>query len=350
MQQLHATTPCTAVSDEQMTQVLELDPECPRQDTVELAASIIRDGGLVAFPTETVYGLGADAMNENAVRRIYEAKGRPADNPCIVHVNSREMLDRVASRVRDKAELLIQKFWPGPLTLVFERMPDVAPAVSAGLSTVAARMPANKIALELIRSSRTPIAAPSANASGKPSPTSAAHVMDDLDGRIDLVIDGGATNIGIESTVLDVTTEPPIILRPGWITHEILTQAIGPLGSVVSDESLRNSPGTRHPHYSPRARVVLVEQDAQESLERVCREHLKDGSICFIGHTLLEIDDPSFNSIYMGSDAGDYAYSIYAALREADKMGPGVIVIEGISDAGEGGAVMDRLRRAASQH
>ena len=332
-----------------MTQVLELDPECPRQDALELAASIIRDGGLVAFPTETVYGLGADAMNENAVRKIYEAKGRPADNPCIVHVNGREMLDRVASRVRDKAELLIEKFWPGPLTLVFGRMPDVAPSVSAGLSTVAARMPANRIALDLIRSSSTPIAAPSANASGRPSPTSAAHVLDDLDGRIDLVLDGGATNIGIESTVLDVTTEPPMILRPGWITHEMLTEAIGPLGSAVSDESLRSSPGTRHPHYSPRARVVLIEHGSPESLERVCREHLKEGAICFIGHTLLGIDDPSFNSIYIGGDAGDYAHSIYAALREADRKEPRVIVVEGITDAGEGGAVMDRLRRAASR-
>ena len=332
-----------------MTQVLELDPECPRRDAVELAASIIRDGGLVAFPTETVYGLGADAMNENAVRKIYAAKGRPADNPCIVHVDSRQMLDRVASRVRDKAELLIQKFWPGPLTLVFDRMPDVAPSVSAGLPTVAARMPANIIALDLIRSSSTPIAAPSANASGRPSPTSAAHVLDDLDGRIDLVLDGGATNIGIESTVLDVTTEPPMILRPGWITQEMLTEAIGPLGRAVSDESFRSSPGTRHPHYSPRARVVLVEPGSPESLERVCREQLKKGSICFIGHTLLEIDDPSFSSICLGSDAGDYAHSIYAALRDADRREPRVIVVEGISDAGEGVAVMDRLRRAASR-
>jgi L-threonylcarbamoyladenylate synthase len=338
-----------ARSLKRMTQVRELDPECPGQDAVELAASIIRDGGLVAFPTETVYGLGADAMNENAVRKIYAAKGRPADNPCIVHVDSRQMLDRVAGRVSDKAELLIQKFWPGPLTLVFDRIPNVAPSVSAGLPTVAARMPANRIALDLIGSSSTPIAAPSANASGRPSPTSAAHVLDDLDGRIDLVLDGGATNIGIESTVLDVTTEPPIILRPGWITQEMLTEAIGPLGRAVSDESFRSSPGTRHPHYSPRTRVVLVEPGSPESLERVCREQLQKGSICFIGHTLLGIDDPSFNAIYLGSDAGDYAHSIYAALRDADKREPRVIVVEGIGDAGEGGAVMDRLRRAASR-
>jgi L-threonylcarbamoyladenylate synthase len=332
-----------------MTQVLDLDPEHPRKDALELAASIIVGGGLVAFPTETVYGLGADAMNENAVHKIYVAKGRPADNPCIVHVDGRAMLDRVAARVPSTADRLIQKFWPGPLTLVLDRNPIVAPSVSAGLTTVAARIPANKIALELIRAANTPIAAPSANASGRPSPTSAAHVLDDLGGKIDLILNGGDTNIGIESTVLDLTNDPPVILRPGWITEEMLTDAIGPLGVAVSDESLRSSPGTRHPHYSPRARVVLVEQNSPELLEQVCREQLKTGSICLIGHTLLKIDDPSFNSIRLGRDAREYAHSIYAALREADKKEPGVIVVEGISDAGEGAAVMDRLRRAASE-
>ena len=332
-----------------MTQVLELDPERPQRDAIELAASIIRDGGLVAFPTETVYGLGADAMNENAVRKLFEAKGRPADNPCIVHVDSREMLDRVAGSPGAKAERLIQKFWPGPLTLVFERRPEVAPSVSAGLTTVAARMPANRIALALIRATNNPIAAPSANASGRPSPTTAAHVLDDLGGRIDLILDGGTTNIGIESTVLDVTTDPPMILRPGWITQEMLADEIGPIGRAASDESLRSSPGTRHRHYSPRARVILVEKASPELLERVCREHLKHGSVGFIGHTLLEIDDPAFNPIRLGRYAGEYAHSIYAALREADENDPRVIVVEGINDTGEGGAVMDRLRRAAAE-
>lgn len=331
-----------------MTQVLVLDPERPRRDAIELAASIIRGGGLVAFPTETVYGLGADAMNENAVRRIYEAKGRPADNPCIVHVDSRKMLDRIAGGVADKADRLIERFWPGPLTLVFERKSEVAPSVSAGLSTVAVRMPANRIALELISVSNSPIAAPSANISGRPSPTCASHVLDDLDERVDLVLDGGTTNIGIESTVLDLTVEPPLILRPGWITREALNTVIGPIGLAAADSDLRSSPGTRHQHYSPRARVVLVEHASAESLERVCREHLKTGTVGFIGHTLLEIVDPSFNMIRLGKDAGSYAHSIYACLRDADKNNPDVIVVEGISDVGEGWAVMDRLRRAAS--
>lgn len=332
-----------------MTQVLELDPERPQHEAIELAASIIRDGGLVAFPTETVYGLGADAMNEIAVRKIFKAKGRPADNPCIVHVDSREMLDRVAGSVGLKAERLIQKFWPGPLTLVLEREPEVAPSVSAGLSTLAVRMPGNRIALELIRAASTPIVAPSANASGRPSPTTAAHVLEDLSGRIDLVLDGGATNIGIESTVLDITTDPPMILRPGWITQEMLSETIGPIECAAFDEELRRSPGTRHRHYSPRARVVLIEQGSPGFIEQVCRDHLKEGAVGFAGHSAVEIDDPGFSAIRLGSNAKDYAHSIYATLRQLDKKDPRVIIVEGISEAGEGAAVMDRLRRAASE-
>jgi L-threonylcarbamoyladenylate synthase len=331
-----------------MTQVLELDPERPGRAAVELAASIIRDGGLVAFPTETVYGLGADAMNEEAVLRIFEAKGRPADNPCIVHVDSREMVDRVAKSVGSNAEILIEKFWPGPLTLVLERQPKVAESVSAGLSTVAVRMPKNRIALALIEAARTPIAAPSANASGRPSSTSAAHVLEDLDGRIDMVLDGGTTNIGIESTVLDVTTDSPRILRPGWITREMLTDAIGPIVDGTSDDELRHSPGTRHRHYTPRAPVILVEHASAESLERVCRARLKQGTVGFVGHTLIEIDDPAFHTIQLGPQASDYAQSIYAALRELDKNHVAAIVVEGIGDDGAGEAVMDRLRRAGS--
>jgi L-threonylcarbamoyladenylate synthase len=317
-------------------------------ETIELAASIIRDGGLVAFPTETVYGLGADAMNENAVRKIFEAKGRPADNPCIVHVDSRAMLDRVATGVGDKAERLIQRFWPGPLTLVLERMPEVAPSVSAGLSTVAVRMPRNNIALELIRAARTPIAAPSANTSGRPSPTTAAHVFEDLDGRIDMILDGGSTKIGIESTVLDVTTDPPMILRPGWVTKEMLGEAIGPLKHSASDEELRRSPGTLHRHYSPRAQVILIEHGSRDLIEQACKDHLENGAVCFIGYTPVDLDNTSFFSIRLGPGADDYAHSIYAALREADSKNPRAIIVEGISEAGEGAAVMDRLRRAAS--
>jgi len=332
-----------------MTQVIQLDHDRPQQEAIKLAAEIIRRGGLVAFPTETVYGLGADAMNEAAVQRIFEAKGRPADNPLIAHVASREMLDLVASDVSETADLLIAKFWPGPLTLVLPRNPHLAPSVSAGLSTVAVRMPKNEIALALIRAAETPIAAPSANVSGRPSPTSAAHVLDDLGSRIDMILDGGPTNIGIESTVLDVTGDPPAILRPGWITREMLSEVIGPVDRPATAEELRHSPGTRHRHYSPTARVVLIERGSAQLIERVCRENLKAGSVGYIGHTRIAIDDQSFHSVRLSAHAEDYGNSIYAALRELDKADSRVIVVEGISEQGQGAAVMDRLRRAASE-
>ena len=331
-----------------MTQVLELDPAHPQQDAIKRAASIIRDGGLVAFPTETVYGLGADAMNENAVQKIFEAKGRPSDNPCIVHVASRAMLDHVTTGINARAELLIQKFWPGPLTLVLGRKPRVPSSVSAGLPTIAVRMPNNRIALELIKAADVPIAAPSANSSGRPSPTAAKHVLEDLSGRVDLILNGGDTKIGIESTVLDITVDPAVILRPGWITHEMLRSVIGEVGDSASDEDLRRSPGTRHRHYSPRARVLLVEYGLSQQLEKLCVEHLTRGSVGFIGHSRLSINNGSFYPIYLEANADNYAHSIYSALREIDSKDPEIIVVEGINDEGVGASVMDRLRRAAS--
>lgn len=331
-----------------MTQVILLDPALPQQEAIALGASIIRDGGLVAFPTETVYGLGADAMNERAIQNLFQAKGRPADNPLIVHICDRDMLDRVATGVSPQGERLIGRFWPGPLTLVLKRQPEVATSVSAGLPSVAVRMPANKIALELIIAARTPIAAPSANASGRPSPTIAAHVLEDLEGRVDLILDGGPTSIGIESTVLDLTTEPPMILRPGATTREMLIDIIGSVDQATSGEELRRSPGTRHQHYSPRARVLLVKHGSTESIELICRRRLTEGAVGFIGHTRVAINDDRFFVIEVGSSADDYARAIYGALRELDQKGARVIVVEGISEDGKGAAVMDRLRRAAS--
>ncbi len=332
-----------------MTQVILLDAALPQQQAIDVAASVIRDGGLVAFPTETVYGLGADAMDEKAIRKLFRAKGRPPDNPLIVHISGRDMVDSVATGVSSQGERLIERFWPGPLTLVLNRQPEVAASVSAGLPSVAVRMPANKIALALIGSARTPIAAPSANASGRPSPTTAADVLEDLGGRIDLILDGGATSIGIESTVLDLTTEPPMILRPGAITLEMLIEIIGRVDQATSGEELRRSPGTRHRHYSPRARVFLIDHGSPESIELICRERLDEGAVGFIGHTRVAIDDDQFFVIEVGSSADDYARAIYGALRELDRKGTRAIVVEGISEDGKGAAVMDRLRRAASE-
>lgn len=332
-----------------MTVVLKLESVRPESEALNQAAAIIQAGGLVAFPTETVYGLGADAMNPLAIQRIFEAKRRPADNPLIVHVCDRPMLDLVASLLSAKAERLIAAFWPGPLTLVLNRRREVCEAISAGLPSIAVRMPRNTVALELIRRSGKPIAAPSANLSGRPSPTKAAHVAHDLDGRIEMILDAGPTNIGIESTVLDMTREPPVLLRPGWITIEQLTEAIGPVDQAATDEELKSSPGTRHRHYSPRARVLLVELDSPTTIELLCSDLLNSGPVGFIGHSRVLIEHPQFTAIVLENNPGDYARSIYSAFRELDERGASAIVVEGISDQGEGASVMDRLRRAASE-
>jgi L-threonylcarbamoyladenylate synthase len=327
----------------------QVSAQQPQERVIEQAALIIRLGGLVAFPTETVYGLGADAMNEQAVQKIFQAKGRPADNPLIVHVNSREMLYRVAGEVNDKASRLIEKFCPGPLTLVLTRQPEVAPTVSAGLQTVAVRMPNHLVALALIDKADTPIAAPSANSSGKPSPTSALHVLRDLDGRLEMILDGGTTDIGIESTVLDVTQDVPMILRPGWITQEMIAEIVGEVRQAISEDELKRSPGTRYRHYSPRARVVLLENVPAEFIHKFCTDLLKTEFVGLISKTPVFIDDSHFAAILLEDSPVDYARQIYAALRELDEKNPGVIVVEGINEKGEGIAVMDRLKRAASE-
>lgn len=332
-----------------MTQVIQANPEHPQVEAIERAARVIRGGGLVAFPTETVYGLGADAMNEQAIEKIFKAKGRPADNPLIVHVSHPSDVERVARDVSERAWRLIERFWPGPLTVVLKRRSEIARAVSAGLDTVAVRMPDNRIAIELIRKAGTPVAAPSANRSGSPSPTSAAHVLSDLDGQIDLILDGGMTRIGIESTVIDITGERPVILRPGWITREQIADATGEVERAAKAEALMRSPGTRHRHYSPRARVVLVAIDSKESILELAKGYLEEGSVGFIGHTRLDIDDGNIHYVILKKTAEAYARSIYSALREMDERDARVIIVEGITETGEGAAVMDRLRRAASE-
>jgi L-threonylcarbamoyladenylate synthase len=332
-----------------MTIVIRVDSDNPQEEAIRQAAAIIGSGGLVAFPTETVYGLGADAMKDAAIQKIFEAKGRPGDNPLIVHVCDREGVERVATEISERARSLMERFWPGPLTLVLRRRRGVARAASTGLSTVAVRMPQNKVALDLIRKSGTPIAAPSANRSGRPSPTVARHVERDLEGRIDMILDGGKTRIGIESTVLDMTTERALILRPGWITDEALSSVIGPVERAASQEEARRSPGTRYRHYSPRARLLIIEQGSRESIGQISREWLRLGSVGLIAHTRVNLVDPKLRAVYLEDSAPAYARSIYAALRELDENDPNVILVEGISEAGEGAAVMDRLRRAASE-
>ena len=208
------------------TRILKIDKYNPDHNLIEYAAGILKKGGTVAFPTETVYGLGANALNEKAVEKIFKAKGRPADNPLIVHVSDISEVDNLVKNIPDTAYALMEEFWPGPLTVIMEKASQVPDIVTAGLDTVAIRVPSNKIALELIRMSDVPVAAPSANTSSRPSPTKASHVIDDLFGRVDVIIDGGSTEVGIESTVIDMTSEIPVILRPGGVTYEQLVTVI----------------------------------------------------------------------------------------------------------------------------
>ncbi|MDG6243465.1 MAG: L-threonylcarbamoyladenylate synthase [Methanolobus sp.] len=323
------------------------------------AARILREGGTVAFPTETVYGLGADALNEKAVSRIFEAKGRPADNPLIVHVDSKERCMDLVRNVPEKALLLMDEFWPGPLTLIMERKPIVPDVTTGGLDTVAVRMPGNEIALELIRQSGKPIAAPSANLSGRPSPTTAGHVLSDLSGRIDAVVDGGEVSIGLESTVVDMTGDIPAILRPGKITKEELELCIGDVRIAYDDkvhpesETVR-SPGMKYTHYSPDSIVILVEGQHESVISRIkemivdfnhrganigllLTEESKKVFPCEISHSLGEKEKPE-----------QAAKNLFFGLRYLDEKKADIIIVDGSFDPdGIGQAVFNRLRKAA---
>src|SRR3990172_659057 len=258
------------------TLMLKVNPQKPEIQKVQTAAAIIKKGGLVAFPTETVYGLGADALNPKAVLTLFEAKKRPLDNPPIVHVENARDVYRLAKTVPSKAEGLMEKFWPGPLTLVLERSELVPDVTVAGLDTIAVRMPKHNVALALINQSGCPIAAPSANLAGKPSPTTAEHVLEDLNGRIDAILDGGPTRIGVESTVLDLSVTPPQILRPGGTSLEALKEFLGdvrlhPFVSAEKELAIAeaHSPGMRHTHYAPNAKLILVEGSLENVVEKV---------------------------------------------------------------------------------
>ena len=257
--------------------IVELyDDDNRRPEVMERAGEILKKGGLVAFPTETVYGLGGDALNPEASARIYAAKGRPSDNPLIVHIADMEALKVLASEVPEKARLLADRFWPGPLTMIMPKSDAVPYATTGGLDTVAIRMPSHPTAYELIRSSGVYIAAPSANTSGRPSPTTAQHVYEDLNGRIDMIIDSGKVDIGLESTIVDLTGEMPTILRPGYITKEMLEEAVGPVTidkAILADHEDPNlrpkAPGMKYKHYAPKGDLVIVEGKKQAVAETI---------------------------------------------------------------------------------
>ncbi len=345
------------------TLLLKVDPDNPDPQKIGEAAKIIRNGGLVAFPTETVYGLGADALNAEAVLRLFEAKNRPLDNPPIVHIADVSEVYPLVTEVPKSTELLMKQFWPGPLTLIFKRSSKVPAQSVAGLDSIAIRMPKHKVALALIRQSQRPIAAPSANLSGKPSPTTAQHVYEDLNRRIDAIIDGGAANIGVESTVVDLTSDPPMLLRPGGTPFEALKKNLGDLQLhpfVVAEHELTaekvRSPGMKHKHYAPKAEVILVEGSLDCVVKKV-GELVESYKVKGSKVGVLATDQTQ--SVYkadvvksMGNrhNLSTVAQSLFRLLREVDAQGVDVIIAEGVSSVGLGLAVMNRLRKASGYH
>ncbi len=329
------------------TILLKVNPRRPSRRKIQTAAEIIRRGGLVAFPTETVYGLGANALDAVAVRKIFSAKGRPLDNPVIVHIAKREELERLVERVPKKAKILAERFWPGPLTLVLKKSRALPKAATAGLDTVAIRMPDNKIALELISASGVPIAAPSANISGRPSPTSAKHVMHDLNGKIDAVIDGGSANIGLESTVLDLTAPTPAILRPGGVSFEQLKEVLGKVGKQFIPVGKPRSPGMKYRHYAPRAELILV-GDAKKIPEIVSRLAGKKVGILATKETAAQYSG-TVEVVGSRKNLREVARNLFSALRKLDEDGVDIIISESFEEKGIGLAVMNRLKKAAGR-
>jgi L-threonylcarbamoyladenylate synthase len=349
-----------------MTDVLRVDPARPDRVVIGRAAACLRAGGLVAFPTETVYGLGAHALDRAALQRLFAAKGRPAHDPVIVHVDTIERIDALVTAVPDAALTLAARFWPGPLTLVMRRSSQVPDEVTAGLETVAIRVPAHPVAATLLMAAAIPVAAPSANLFSRPSPTQASHVLEDLHGRIDLILDGGATLLGIESTVLDLSGETPTILRPGATTIEMLREVLPTVVMRASSqvgEGAAPSPGLLPQHYSPRAPLTLYEGDPAGALQRLVSDAVgaveRSQSVGIIAaeedwYTVESIGSPRLQLVevrYLGSehDLPAIASRLYAAMRDLDTAGVTQILVRSFSiDDGLGVAIHDRLRRAAA--
>ncbi len=323
---------------------------------LEICGAALRDGELVAFPTETVYGLGANGLDEKAVKEIFKVKGRPQDNPLILHISSRKELEPLVENISEEAEKIMDIFWPGPLTILFKKSKLVPDLITAGLDTVAIRMPENLIARNLIRYAEVPIAAPSANKSGRPSPTMALHVYDDLNGQVEYIIDGGKTGIGLESTVLDLTTSRPTILRPGGITFEQLQALLKNLtidkGILSTDANIvPKSPGQKYKHYAPKGEMFLFVGDrdkVNETIKEEIEKYQKLGKR--IGLMVKEEDVPLFKSAIvksMGSSDEEVGQNLFGILREFDNMGVDVILSQVVDNSGIGFAVINRMMKAS---
>ena len=332
------------------------------EEELSEAAAILKKGGLVAFPTETVYGLGADALNEEAARKIYAAKGRPSDNPLIAHIAKKEDIEPLVREIPEAGKKLMDAFWPGPLTLIFPKSGRVPKGTTGGLDTVAVRMPSDPVARRLIELAGTPVAAPSANTSGRPSPTTAEHVRQDMDGRIEMIVDGGPVGIGVESTIVDVTGEIPMVLRPGAITMEMLKKCVGAVEidpailGPVSQDFKPKAPGMKYRHYAPKADLTIVSGETEDVVQAINRmaaeresEGLSVGIIC-TDETRALYPRGVVRSMGVRARQETIAHNLYAVLREFDDLNADVIYSESFEGGELSQAIMNRLCKAAGYH
>lgn len=328
------------------TRIMKVSDSPSEDPALAEAARLLRDGELVAFPTETVYGLGGDAGRLDVIEKIFAAKNRPSDNPLIIHLDHWERVSTYASHTPELLPILSRAFWPGPLTVVVEAKPEIRNTVGRGLNTVAVRVPNHPIARELIRLAGMGLAAPSANISGRPSPTTAQHVFQDMNGRIPLILDGGPCQVGIESTVLDLTEQQPIILRPGMITGSDIEAVLGaPVTRARKSEALRRSPGTRYRHYSPNAPVYVIGPEISMALfKKLVQRLAMDGEVGYLGSR------PPGACTHLHAASYQLANRLYAGLRELDERQPCGIVVDGLREEEAGLSVMDRLKKAATHY
>ena len=340
------------------TEIVKIDEEQIDQEAIGRAGEILKRGGLVAFPTETVYGLGGDALNENSSRLIYAAKGRPSDNPLIVHITNMEALKKIVTEIPPAARKLAERYWPGPLTMIFHKSSAVPLATTGGLDTVAVRMPSHKTARAMIDAAGGYIAAPSANRSGRPSPTVARYVIEDLDGLVDMIIDGGEVNIGLESTIIDLTGEVPTILRPGYVTQDMLTETLGlvDVDRTILDANSHQAPkapGMKYRHYAPKGNLSIVEGEPErvvsyinERISALQKEGRKTGVIA-TDETVARYHGDDIKSVGSRRDEEVIARHLFRILREFDDDNVEVMFTESFETAGIGQAIMNRLLKAA---
>ena len=343
------------------TVIKKVDRSNIDKEIIEEAGNILKQGGLVAFPTETVYGLGANALDEEAARKTYAAKGRPSDNPLIVHIARTEDLAGIVEEVPVVVKDLAEHFWPGPLTMIFRKNERVPYGTTGGLDTVAVRMPDDEIAREMILAGGGYISAPSANTSGRPSPTTAQHVAEDLTGKIEMILDGGSVDIGVESTILDMTVVPPMILRPGAITREMLSEVVGEVAideTLISENSTMapKAPGMKYRHYAPKAELIIVEgrtEEAVKAIRQIAYEQTRLGykvGIIATNESIEEYTTGTIKSIGSRENEKTVARNLYKVLREFDEEDVDYIYSEAFSEEGIGTAVMNRLGKAAGHH